>query len=304
MNGLSPADDKRDRSPVVKALRLLAYLAASSEPVSLAALSRALKLPKPTTHRLARSIERIGFVHKDPLTRRYRIGAAFEDLAIGALRYGAGHAPRRLLMNALAERLGARVNLVVLKAGNITSVEWVESTTPLRVDIGTNAPMAVHCTASGKLLMAFGSGDMQKNFLRLAPFPARTKKTITNARAFARELDLIRKRGFAEDDQELLTGVNCLAVPIHNRMGEVVAGLAVMAPVATLPLEKLRGQLPDIRDCAATISQELGWQGEPPAETAASGPPWRGNAKPRGANGKRNAPRPRNTREAAPPGNR
>ena len=253
-------DDKRDRSPVLKAFRLLAHLAASREPVTLAALSRALKLPKSTTHRLARSIESAGFLHKDPLTRRYRIGAAFEDLAIGALRYGAGHAPRRLLMNGLAERLGARVNLVVLKAGNIFSVEWVESTTQLRVDLGSSSPMPVHCTASGKLLLAFGSDDLQKYALRVAPFRAYTKKTITSRRAFTRELDKIRRRGFAEDDQELLPGVNCLAVPINNRAGEVVAGLAVMAPAATLPLEKIRGHLQDIRKCAAGIAEELlGW---------------------------------------------
>jgi IclR family transcriptional regulator, acetate operon repressor len=250
--------DDKDRSPVLKALRLLAHLAGSSEPVALSELSRALKLPKPTTHRLARSIERAGFVHKDALTRRYRVGSAFEDLAIGALRNGAGHAPRRLVMNGLAERLGARVNLVVLKAGNISFVEWVESTTPLRVDIASSSPTPVHCTASGKLLLAFSSEELQKHVLRLAPFRSCTKNSITGARAFARELERIRKRGFAEDDQELMAGVNCLAVPIYNRAGEVVAGLAVMAPAATLPLEKIHNHLPEIRKCAVTISGELG----------------------------------------------
>jgi IclR family transcriptional regulator, acetate operon repressor len=254
---IARSGSSQDRSPVLKALRLLAHLAASKEPVALAELSRALKLPKPTAYRLARSIESAGFVHKDPLTRRYRVGAAFEDLALSALRYGAGHARRELLMNGLAERLGARVNLVVLKAGNVDFVEWVESTAPLRVDIRGSAPIAVHCSASGKLLLAFGSDDVREHVLRSAPFAAFTKKTITSRRALARELDKIRERGFAEDDQELLPGVNCLAVPIHNLAGEVVAGLAVMAPVASLPLEILRGHLQDIRACAAAISAEL-----------------------------------------------
>ena len=149
-------------------------------------------------------------------------------------------------MNALAERLGARINLVVLKAGNISSVEWVESTTPLRVDIGTNAPMAVHCTASGKLLMAFGPNDLQKNFLRLAPFPARTKKTITTARGFARELD--------PDPQARL----CRRRPGASRASTALRCRSTIAPArwspgsrswrwwATLPLEKLRGHLAEI----------------------------------------------------------
>ena len=271
MSGTVPADD-RDRSPVLKAFRLLAHLAASRQPVALADLSRALKLPKPTTHRLARAIELAGFVQKDPLTRRYRVGTALEDLAIGALRYGTSHAARRLIMNRLAERLGARVNLVILRAGNLSSVEWVESTAPLRVDLGGSAPMPVHCTASGKLLIAFGPEELQKHILRSGSFQSRTKNTITNVRALAREFDKIRRRGFAEDDQELLPGVNCLAVPIHNRAGEVVAGLAVMAPVATLPLTKIRSQLPEIRKCAARISEELGWDGHMTAVSKPASP--------------------------------
>jgi IclR family transcriptional regulator, acetate operon repressor len=258
MSEISPLADKRDRSPVLKAFRLLTYLAASRDPVALAELSRALKMPKPTTHRLARSIERAGFVHKDPLTRRYRVGSALEELVIGALRHGAGHAPRRLVMNGLAARLGADVNLVVLKGGNLSAVEWAESTAPLHVDIASSSPMPAHCTAGGKLLLAFGSSELRNHFQRLAPLRPYTKKTITSGRAFARELDKIRRLGFAEDDQELSPGVNCLAVPIHNRAGDVVAGLAVMAPAATLPLKKIRSQLHDIRKCAAKISEELG----------------------------------------------
>src|SRR5205823_1328888 len=126
-------------------------------------------------------------------------------------------------------RLGARINLVVLKAGNVLFVEWVESTTPLRVDIDPAASMPVHCTASGKLLLAFGPRELLDNALRAAPFPACTKNSITSARALKRELTEIRRRGYSEDDQELLIGVNCLAVPIHNRAGDVVAGLAAMA---------------------------------------------------------------------------
>jgi IclR family transcriptional regulator, acetate operon repressor len=248
-----------ERSPVTKALRLLAHLAVAREPVALAEISRALKLPKPTTYRLAKSIECAGFVHKDPLTRRYCLGAAFEDLALNALRHGVGHAPRRLLMNSLAEKLGARVNLVVLKGGNLSFVQWVESTAPLRVDFGTDTPMPVHCSASGKLLLAFGSDELREHMLRSAPFRSYTKKTITSASTFERELNKIRKRGHSEDDQELLPGVNCLAVPIFNRSGEVVAGLAVMAPAASSPLETLRAHLPEIRECAGCVARELGY---------------------------------------------
>ena len=148
--------------------------------------------------------------------------------------------------------------------------------------------MPVHCTAGGKLLLAFASAELKKHVLRSAPFRANTKKTITNGRTFARELEKIRQRGFAEDDQELFPGVNCLAVPIRNRAGEVVAGLAVMAPAAMLPLEKIRSHLPEIRKCAAIISEELGWAGRVPAVAkTTAGSPRRGTRKGRIQSAKR-----------------
>ena len=119
-----------DKSPVLKALRLLAQIASRDEPPGLADLSCAMKLPKPTTYRLARALESAGFVRKDPLTLRYQVGATFEEVALNGLRNSAAHGARRKLMNELAERLGARVNLVVLKAGNLSFVQWVEFDSP------------------------------------------------------------------------------------------------------------------------------------------------------------------------------
>ncbi len=256
-----------ERSSVVRALTLLADVAGSQEPVALAELSRRLKLPKPTAYRLARALEAFGFVQRDPLTRRYMIGAGFEEVALSALKHGAGHRSRRLLMNELAERLGARVNLAILKSGNLSFVEWVESTAPLRVDIRGDLPMPIHCCASGKLLLAFGSPALREGVLRSAPFHAHTKHTITTARELERELARICRRGHSEDNQELLPGLNCLAVPVRNRDGDVVAGLAVMAPTASLPLEAMRRRLPEIRACAERISAELG----APAAAAGNG---------------------------------
>jgi IclR family acetate operon transcriptional repressor len=247
-----------DNSPVTKALRLLAHVARCKEPVALAELSRMIGLPKPTTQRLLRTLVSAGFVQRDPLTRRHLIGTVFEDIALSALRHGTGHGTRRLVMDRLAQRLGTRINLVVLRAGNVLFVEWVESTSPLRVDIDPTTAMPVHCTASGKLLLAYGPQELRDSVLRSEPFSAHTRNTITSARALRAELAQIHRRGYSEDNEELLPGVNCLAVPLFNRDREVVAALAAMAPVASVPLPQLRRHLPELNEAARRISQELG----------------------------------------------
>jgi IclR family transcriptional regulator, acetate operon repressor len=258
MNEMSFTSEFSDRSPVMKALRLLAHIAASEEAPGLAELSRAMKLPKPTTHRLARALESAGYITKDPLTLRYQIGWSFEDIALNGLRNSAAHGYRRRIMSELAERLGARVNLVVLKSGNLSFVQWVDTTAPLRINIGGDMPMPVHCSASGKLLLAFGPKALRGAVMRGAPFERYTKNTITSASRFSRHLDEIVKRGYSVDDQELIVGVNCIAVPVQPTAGQTVAALAVMAPTASLPLDKLKQQLPDIKAAACLISEELG----------------------------------------------
>ena len=223
----------------------------------MAELSRAMNLPKPTIFRLARALESAGYINKDPLTLRYHIGLSFEDIALEGLRNSAAHGSRRRVMSELAERLEARVNLVVLKSGNLSFVQWVDSTAPLRINISGDMPMPIHCSASGKLLLAFGPRELRDAVTRRAPFQRHTKYTMTTASRFSRHLDEIVKRGYSEDNQELIPGVNCIAVPIQNSKGQTVAGLAVMSPFASMPLEKLRQHLPEIKAAAALISAEL-----------------------------------------------
>jgi IclR family transcriptional regulator, acetate operon repressor len=188
------------------------------------------------------------------------VGPALEDVSLLALRNGARTNMRRLLMEDLAERLGVRVNFAVLKSGKLMLVEWVDSVSLIRVDLNSGTKVPAHCSASGKLLMAFAPDGIREQFLKSAPFAALTKSTITTARALERELAAIRRRGYSEDDQEFLPGVCCLAVPVRNVTGDVVAGLAVMAPEISFSLATARRHLPDLRACADAISEEYGWR--------------------------------------------
>jgi DNA-binding IclR family transcriptional regulator len=232
----------------------------------LAELSRAIALPKPTCYRLALLLESAGYLAKDPHTLRYSVGARFEDVALCALRHGGAGGARRRIMESMAQRLGSRVNFVVVRAGELTFVEWVDTTSALRIDLRPETRVPIHCSASGKLLMANAPEPVRDAYLRSAPFPALTSRTLTTARALEHEFERIRERGYSEDDQEYLGGVNCLAVPVRNEAGETVAALATMAPVATLPLAKARAHLPELRRAAEEIAAALGWKpaGDPP----------------------------------------
>lgn len=218
-------------------------------------------MPKPTTHRLAAALERVGLVRKDPLTRRYRSGEALEALAFGAIRAGVAHSTRRFHMQKLADEIGERINLGVLSADKEPHVAWADSVSPLRegtrLDVDPGLRLPLHCTANGKMLLAYAPPTFRGRILEAAPYPAYTKNAVTSASRLLAELERIREQGFAEDNEEFLDGVVCLAVPVRNPRGQVVAGLAIMAPTARLSLEKARSYLPKLQGCADAISREL-----------------------------------------------
>jgi DNA-binding IclR family transcriptional regulator len=244
-------------SPVAKAINILRHIAQQEAPVTLANLSRAVGLPKPTAYHLGRVLERAGLISRDPLSRRYQLGSAFETLALSALRNGVSQNTRRLHMENLSQKIGERINLGVLSGGKALYVEWVESASELRVEVKPGTRLPLHCSANGKLLLAYSPPAVREGVLGSAPFPAHTRNTITTAEALSAELAAIRRRGYAEDNEEFLDGVICLAVPVRNRGGRVVAGLALMAVATRLPLEKARRYLPDLLACAEALSAEL-----------------------------------------------
>ncbi|MBI1894542.1 MAG: IclR family transcriptional regulator [Candidatus Rokubacteria bacterium] len=246
---------------VVKAVRILAHVARDGASVSLADLSAAVKLPKPTVHRLAVLLEQQGFLHKDPLTRRYSIGWIFHDLCFHAIQSAPAHQDRQVLLQRLSEKLGETVNFGVLSGREVVYLERVESSWPLRMDFKPGSRVPMHCTAIGKLLLAFAPRRRREELLRSGPLKAHTGNTITKPSLLRRELLEIRRRGHSEDNEEFLVGVCCLAVPVKDRRGKTVAGLAVSAPSARFPLEKARAYLPDLQACAAELGAQTGRPG-------------------------------------------
>jgi DNA-binding IclR family transcriptional regulator len=242
---------------VLKAVAVLSHVASASGPVTLAELSIAAGLPKPTAHRLAGLLEKAGLISKDPLTRRYVVGASLIDLGFNALRNAPPHRERRRLLEHLSAKLAESINLAVLAGDEVVYLDRVECSWPLRTDFRPGTRVPVHCTANGKLLLAHAPPSIRARLLRPTMLEARTHRTRTSVDQLAEELARIRRQGYSEDDEEFVAGVCCLAVPIRDRKGRVIAGLAVSAPSARFTLDRARAHLDDLRAAAEAIGAHL-----------------------------------------------
>jgi DNA-binding IclR family transcriptional regulator len=243
-------------SPVLKALTILARVAGSGA-MTLSELSSTAELPKPTAHRLAGLLQQAGILAKDTLTRRYVVGPALLELGFNALRNSPALRNRRLLLERLSEKLGETVNLALLSGDEVLYLDRVEASWPLRMDFKPGSRVPIHATANGKLLLAHAEPGTRARLLRRLRLTPVTARTITDRACLERQLAEIRRQGYSEDDEEFLAGVCCLAVPVRDAGGRVIAGLAVSAPSARFNLERARAHLDDLVRTAADLGREL-----------------------------------------------
>lgn len=254
-------------------LNVLAALVDAGRPLSLSEITAAVDLPKPTVHRLVGLLEEMGYAIRDADARRYSPGPAMHRLAWAVLQGQPWAGARHAVLKRLAERVDEACNIVLLDGGELTYIDRVDTHWPLRIrfDVGSHVP--VHCTATGKLLLALQPPRVRERLIRNAPLQAMTTRSITDPEALARALRDTRRERVGTDDQEFLPEMVCIAVPIEPRAGPPVVAVSIHAPVSRRSLDDLRAFLPELREAAGALAEIL--YGEP---RDGAGAPARGDA--------------------------
>jgi DNA-binding IclR family transcriptional regulator len=243
---------------VPKALRVLETVASRKRPLSIAEIASALDMPQPTAHRIIGTLEKLGFVGREPGRRRVIGGARLVNLGLDALGSAASNGAPHAVLEALARKTGESCNLGVMANGHVVYVDRVESHWPLGLRFQSGSQVPLHCTAIGKLLLARLAPAAIDAYLTNAPLTRYTATTITDVRRLKAELERTRRQGYSVDNQEFMSGVVCIAVPVSGpRDGEACAGLAISAAEARLTLAGIRRLLPDLRAAAARLSRAL-----------------------------------------------
>ncbi len=188
------------------------------------------KISKVSIFRILCSLEQIGYLETAPETNRYVLGAKFVEL--GRL------AERRLdllyvatpMLQGLLEKFNENVNLISIKNFELVYLKTLESTHPLRVQEMPNRRNAVYCSAAGKAILAFMEKDQIAHYLETTELVPLTRSTITRPDELRKELEAIRRQGYAMDNEENLSGVRCVAAPIINAKGLPIAAVSISGP--------------------------------------------------------------------------
>src|SRR5438067_12367479 len=224
-------------------------------------IARELRVHRSTALRLLGTLERHSLVERDQRTARYRLGRRLPQLASVVtgefdLRYVA-----RPVCEQLAGAAGETVTLDVLVGDVIVPIEQATGSTSMVSVNWLDRRTPVHCTASGKAILAFGPSAVRERMLA-RPLEQVTQRTITDRAELEAQLEAVRESGIARTHEELELGLDALAAPVFGADGEVVAALDVSGPSHRLRI----GGRPELDrltiDGAADLSRRLGYRGK------------------------------------------
>lgn len=245
-------------SSVANSIRLLTSFSGQEDELGITTLASRLRLAKSTVHRLAATLTSAGFLEQNSETGKYRLGVALFELGALVRRRMDVANEARPKLRELLEKTGETVQLGIVDHYSVLYVYEMESPRAIRMAAAVGGRAPLHCTAVGKVLLAFQPADYVKQVIDRG-LTAYTPKTLTKREAVLGMLDEIRQREHAIDDEESEGGLRAVAAPVRNHTGAVIAALGVAAPVQRMSKKTMHTCVPSVIETANAVSVRLGY---------------------------------------------
>ena len=255
-------DDRYVINSVVRAAQILESFSIQKPAYTNSELSQRLGLSKSTVTRLLTSLEKAGFVERDPKSKEYILTYRLYQIGNVYISQSDMHKQAMPVLALLADKCLETVHLAVLNDFQIFYLDKVEGQHPIGMTSRIGKIFPAYCTALGKALLAFLPNEQIEQYLRQTTFVRYTPNTICNADALREELKRTVERGYAVDEFENEPDVRCLAAPIRDKNGDVIAAISISGPSFRMVREKIeKNFIPALLKTARKISLRLGFVG-------------------------------------------
>jgi DNA-binding IclR family transcriptional regulator len=249
---------------VANGFRLLEEFGGADAELGVTELSNRVGLHKNNVFRLLATLEQQGYVEQCTQTERYRLGRACLTLgrAFAETRSLARFA--RPLLAKLAAETNESAHLGVLSGHEVVHLDGEQPEQLVATTLRTGQRLAAHCTALGKVLLAGKSATalalLDKERVRPGKLVAHTPATIVDRDKFFEHLRTVASQGWALDLEECAPGLCCVAAPVHDASGAVIAALSVSAPVFRVTESRAHEDvLPRVIAAADELSLRMGY---------------------------------------------
>jgi len=241
---------------VVTSLRVLQAFTPTDRVLGVSELARRLGLGKSTVHRALQTLAGEGFVLAVP-GGRYRLGLKLYELGQHVAHANEIRDPAHHHVRALQQRTGETVQLAVLDGVDVVAIDRVESPDTLRTLARTGFRSPAHASAAGLAILAHSDADVVTRALS-GSVDTTAADPVDDPAAVRSALDRAREDGYAMSADDAGPGLNAVGAPVFDPRGRVVAGLALVAPAARLPLSRVRETGLLVRRSADEITRDLG----------------------------------------------
>ena len=241
---------------VEKTMKTLELLAEKGE-LSVAEAATYLGMNRSTCHRFLATLKELGYVIQNTLSH-YKLSFRIFELGMKVANNLEVRQNARPYMKELSTLFNETVNLGYWNQKEIIHIDKIDSLEILRIDPGIGSRVPAYCTALGKAILAFLPEEELNIFLTSVPLKAITPNTITTKEEIIKELEKIRKQGFAVDHEELCIGLRCVASPVFDYTGYPSYSVSVAGPSSRINKEKVTIIKKEIRRVCREFSKSLG----------------------------------------------
>ena len=242
---------------VKKAFKILYAISGAPNGLGISDLARNLKIGKSTIHGIATALEEMGVLVRDPFHKRYTVGYSLLELSRTA--YGRNDLKElaRKPMEKLMETIGETVFLGVLNGDRVTIVDVVESQNEMKITSPPGTRLPLLAGATGRVLLSQIENEKAKEMMQKKGLVRYTSKTVMDHRQFLKEIEQVRKQGYAVDDEEYMAGVRAVAAPLPWASSPPAA-LWVVGFSSTLDDQKIKAVIREIQETVQAVKQSLG----------------------------------------------
>lgn len=252
-----PHSPRYNATSLARALTILDLFEPATPSLSATQIARRLRVRPGSLYPALGTLERFGYLERRP-DKRFRLGLKLLERGHTILLHLDVYERAKPALRELAQALAANAHLAVLHQGQVLYLGREEASPSSVFPSIVGRLVPAHCTGLGKVLLAHLDPGERRRLLAARPLERRTAKTITSHRRLEVELARVLAHGYAVDDEELHEGVMCIAAPIRDHAGEVVAAISVSLLKARVTEARVEKIAQEVVRTAAIISGELG----------------------------------------------
>jgi len=243
---------------LTRGLTILEALSEAEGGATLTDIAQKVALPPSTTHRLLNTLEKMDYVHQTGELglwaiglKTFTVGSAFvsnRDFALQSHPY----------LRRLMDQSGETANLSILDGYDVVFIGQVQCREIMRMLVKLGSRHPIHASGSGKAILAALPDDTVQDILAKHGLPRHTEHTIVTPDGLWNAIKLIRKHGYAYDDEEHALGLRCVAAAVYDEYSEPLGAISLAGPLSRLTDERIRALGPLVARTAAEITARMG----------------------------------------------